>query len=549
MGSCRALGGASLVILLVSCGSRSGNPADVGSNADAGSPAKDGGERTELPKCAAGECSPSCAEAAASRGSSGCEFRVASAGADVSAASLLPPPCLAVFVSNNGNAPAMLSVSFAGQSHDVSKFGRIALAEQPAESWPPLPSTGLPPGQAATLYLSDEAGALGCPVTPAIRTKSGTTIPGTGRGNAWSVRANVPITAYSVAPIQGSPSLLPAAELLVPVASWGNNYLAVLPPKGKGVGNPLWVQLIAAEDDTHVEILPNTNLPGTATVAAATASLPATYTLQAGEVLQWHGVGGLTGSVVAADKNIAYLGGMGAPLIAGPNAGSGAATSNSMAPPVSALASEYAVAPFLTSDGEVVSYRLVGSAANTELIFEPPVANAPKTLGLGQVADFRTNAPFVVRSQGPSHPFYLGQVRGECPEQSNVTCITTEDLVHVRAAQHLATRYAFHTDAALDATLVVTRQKSDRVGFQPVEISCLESPSVDWRAIGASNYEYAHVTIAKGTREGDCRSGAHVAKSVAPFGVDVWVAAHFGSYGYSAGASRTPLNAVVVPVR
>ena len=44
-----------------------------------------------------------------------------------------------------------------------------------------------------------------------------------------------------------------------------------------------------------------------------------------------------------------------------------------------------------------------------------------------------------------------------------------------------------------------------------------------------------------------CKNGAHEAKGVGTFGVNVWGWAFAASYGYPAGGNSLPVNDVVVP--
>src|SRR4029077_11265064 len=106
--------------------------------------------------------------------------------------------------------------------------------------------------------------------------------------------------------------------LLMPTTAWGTNYVAVLPLLGsdwvdKGL---YWGQVVAAQDGTQVQIAPSVDLPSGANVTGAPAHQVATYSLNAGEVLQWHNPTSdktqsmdMTGSVISSTKPIAFAGG------------------------------------------------------------------------------------------------------------------------------------------------------------------------------------------------------------------------------------------------
>src|SRR5439155_26777407 len=72
--------------------------------------------------CAGGQCVPACDAAAASKGSIGCEYQVATPSFYAG----IKPPCFAVFVANNWPKDAQIKVARGGMSYNVTSFGRIA---------------------------------------------------------------------------------------------------------------------------------------------------------------------------------------------------------------------------------------------------------------------------------------------------------------------------------------------------------------------------------------------------------------------------------------
>ena len=89
--------------------------------------------------------------------------------------------------------------------------------------------------QVAVLFLSsdpasqlDETGEpLHCPVAPAVN--AGTVLAGTGKGDAFHLTSDAPVSAYDILPYGGASSFLPSAELLLPTSAWGTNYVAAVP--------------------------------------------------------------------------------------------------------------------------------------------------------------------------------------------------------------------------------------------------------------------------------------------------------------------------------
>jgi hypothetical protein len=57
-------------------------------------------------------------------------------------------------------------------------------------------------------------------------------IKGSGRGLAFEISADIPLTAYDILPFGGARSHFPSAELLFPTSVWGDNYVTMAPPAG-----------------------------------------------------------------------------------------------------------------------------------------------------------------------------------------------------------------------------------------------------------------------------------------------------------------------------
>src|SRR5260221_582931 len=81
-----------------------------------------------------------------------------------------------------------------------------------------------------------------------------------------------------------------SATLLIPTSAWGRNFVAVdAYPAIGGNTNPTtgpFLQIVAAEDDTHVSIDPVVAIVGGTNVEPSAAHAPHTYTLAHGEILQ-----------------------------------------------------------------------------------------------------------------------------------------------------------------------------------------------------------------------------------------------------------------------
>jgi hypothetical protein len=520
--------------------------------------------------CAAGACEPACKAAGDNHGNIGCDFLVSTpsffADYDLNG---YTGPCFAVFVANNWNEPVTVHVTRDGKSYDPTQFGLMPVAGAPSTSWPHLPPTGVPVGRVAILYLdADPSSNFACPTGTA--SPYSTAVQGTGRGNAWHLATDAPVSAYDILPYGGAGSLLPDAELLLPTTAWGTNYVAVVPQFVSGANNgapgPHWAQVVALQDNTTVKIVPTVPLPSGTNVAPAPANAVTTYTLAAGEFVQWQNPYAypspgaapmdVSGSILSSDAPIAFVGGNGYLCLgSATSTGGGCDSDHAQIPPVSALGHEYAPAPYTTrrNDGieESLPYRIVGMVTGTTLTFDPPIPGAPAALGLGQTVDFEATGAFVVKSQDDKHPFYVGQMMTGCNVTggSSTGCLGDEDYDNVMPPAQFLSSYVFFTDPTYATTTLTFVRVRGKAGFQDVKLDCLAGPLSGWKPMGASaTYEWTTVDLVRnGVGNGDCTNGPHSVKSSAPFGLTVWGLDDAASYGYPAGTNVAPINSVVIP--
>jgi hypothetical protein len=107
--------------------------------------------------CLGGLCVPACDAAAASKGTIGCDFVVATPSFYPSSGT----PCFAVFLANGWTKAATIQVSRAGATYDPTTFGLIPIASMPTESWSNIPATGVPTGNVGILFLRDVGSVRG----------------------------------------------------------------------------------------------------------------------------------------------------------------------------------------------------------------------------------------------------------------------------------------------------------------------------------------------------------------------------------------------------
>lgn len=259
--------------------------------------------------CSEGQCVPACDAAANAQGSIGCEYWTPNPPfyQNHATPTTYDGACYAVFVANTWGRDAQLTVRYDGQQLDAAAFARIPSGVAQGTTYAPLPAGGLPPNEVAVLFLSHRPGtqhglgsSLECPVAPAVLLD--TAVHQSGRGKAFELVSDTPITAYDIMPYGGAPSFLPSASLLVPRTAWGDNYVAVSPHSSSN-GGQQWVMLVGLQDGTTVDVVPPVTLPAGTGVNQAPANVVSSYSLGAGEILQWMN-GDPTGAVFQASAPI-----------------------------------------------------------------------------------------------------------------------------------------------------------------------------------------------------------------------------------------------------
>jgi hypothetical protein len=547
------IAGASLLSALVACGS-----------------SRRGDTSTDPPPQQFGDAPPpttqACQEAIDKQSSVGCDYLAVHMDGTWSADN----GCFVVFVANTANQPVHVDVSFAGKPVDLAAHAKIPKGAGRDLAYDDFsPTSGIAPGDVAILFLAgvpdpsppktsvNMNDPVSCPVAPAF--SSLTQIHGTGRGQAFRIKTDLPVVAYQMLPYGGGNAAVTGATLLLPTSSWGTNYLAV---NAYGTGTMLGNQktsmnIVAAQDDTHVTIRPRAPIGVGADVESAAADEPKTYVLAANEHLQITQNEELTGSPIQADKPIGVFAGM--PCMNVPVAMPYCDHGEQQIPPITALGHEYAGVLYRqrTSKAEKPPWRIIGAVDGTKLTWSQPVGG-PSTIGQGEVVEFSTGTPFTVKSQDPDHPFLLLSYMSG----ANAVMSTPDDgygdadfVRSVPVAQYMD-RYVFFTDPTYPETnLVVVRRKTDGK-FADVTLDCAGKLS-GWTAL-SSELEYTRIDLSRHDFKGQngCDNGRHEMKSEAPFGLWVWgwgttetkSFTGYVSYGYPAGQNVTKLSNVVVPV-
>lgn len=522
--------------------------------------------------CAGGQCIPACDAADANKSSVGCDYYAVNPDVTWSMGA-----CYAAFVANTWTTPASVTVERDGATLDVSTFARIPSGSGTSVTYQPLPNNQIPPGEVAILFLAQfNPGAAYTPACPAGVTAAfqsqDAALHGTGIGSSFHITTSVPVVAYDIFPYGGGPSAITSATLLLPTSSWDTNYIGVEPywTVFPGDANQFqWLQIIASQDATSVTISPTAAIEGGAGVAATGAGVPATYTINRGQVLQFTQGAELSGSPIQSDKPIGLVGGNRCMNI--PNSATYACDAgHQMIPPVRALGNEYAGVRYRNRfDGleETTPWRVVGAVDGTTLTYDPaPPPGAPSAINAGQILEFSTSTPFVIRSQDEDHPFYMtGHMTGcSSVDSSGLDCRGDPETVSVIPTQQYLDQYVFFTDPTYPETnLVLVRKKAADGAFKDVTLDCMATPVTGWQPIGSGAFEFTRVDLVRGNFQGQngCDNGRREALSDGPFTITVWgwgsaatgggnlvfPYSQFVSYAYPAGASVQPITDVVVP--
>ena len=520
--------------------------------------------------CGGADCVPACDSARVNKSTIGCDYY----SVDPQTIAAGNGACFAAFIANTWTSPVTIAVERAGQSLDVSGFARIPSGSGQSISYAPLPGGQLPPGQVAILFLARSGTALvNCPmgIKPAF-TSGLANVTGTGMGDAFHITSTAPVVAYDIFPYGGGQSAATSATLLLPTSAWDTNYIGVnayrkstFVPEAQPT-----LDIVAAEDGTTVTISPTAAIVAGAGVAAAAKGTPTTYNLKKGQILQFTQDAELTGSPIQSNKPVGVWGGA---TCLNVDVGKQACDSaHQQIPPVKALGHEYVAVRYrerFDGSNEAPPWRFVGAVDGTKLTYEPSMPpGAPTTLAVGQVAEFRSPGPYVVKSQDDMHPFYMSAYMTGAEEVNPSLNDGRGDpeFVNVIPAQEYLDSYVFFTDPTYPETNLVLVRVKAKDGFKDVTLDCA-GKLANWMPVGSGGaYEYTRIDLVRHNfaKQGSCDNGRHEIKSDAPFGLTVWgwgsaeTGGIFGipgtgfysqavSYAYPAGASVQPINTVVVP--
>jgi hypothetical protein len=457
-------------------------------------------------------------------------------------------------------------VELEGVALPVADFGYLPRGSGPSLSYVPLGGdASIPPGQVAILFLGGgaekEMGVATCPLPAASESgaavgRSSSPETWTGIGKAFRIASDVPVIAYQILPYGAGDVVHDAgATLLLPTSAWDTNYITVNAYKDfkYGIFAHPSMNIVARLDGTVVTLLPVADVVGGGGIPAGHANEPLTFTLNRGEQAQIHQAAELTGSVLQSNRPIGFIAGHPSLDIPGGDTFQGDADhGEQVIPPVRELGREYAGVMHEPRDTEPAIWRIIGAVDGTVLGWSSDVGG-PVSLDQGEIAQFISAEPFVVKSQDDEHPFILLQMMAGSGWTPNLTGRGGPEVVYTVPPQQYLSHYVLFTDPTyLNTHLVVVRAKKDGA-FADVNLDCAGALG-GWQPVG--DYEWTRIRLNQGdpypwgapVGVGDCDTGRHEMKSDAPFGVTVWGWHDTTSYGYPGGMGTATINDVVIDV-
>ncbi len=355
---------------------------------------------------------------------------------------------------------------------------------------------------------------------------------------AFRIESDVPIAAYQFNPAANLVEVYSNdASLLLPEHALGEDYTAATADGillGTSTNDPdpvnagAFVSVVAIADGTHVELSPTSGIVG---------PLPDPLVLDRGEVATVMSDalsmvdGNLTGTRVHADKPVAVFSGNVATTV--PRTISiddlicCADHVEHQLLPDTAWGDAYAVAPPPhpegTGEAEAV-YTIVAGPDGADLLWCPQrPSTAPIDLAPGEVAEFRTDDAFTVKSDDDA-PFGLTQFTLSSTELGDSGLGDPAMIVIVPAGQH-ERRSLFVVPAgyvANWATIVV--RGPGRVSLDGEELD--DDDFTDLGTLSGIQHRYIHVALEAGT---------HALEADAPAGVTVTGIARYVGYGFAGG--------------
>jgi hypothetical protein len=370
-----------------------------------------------------------------------------------------------------------------------------------------------------TLKLCDQPSTDGCP------SPHGGALASKG---AYHLRSTEPVTVYQFNSLEyikdGVPSYSNDASLLLPVNVWRNKYYAAGWLPLDVAPYPDEMAITAAVDGTMVTVTPKATTTADQGAPAMTAGTPQTVMLNAGDVLELASTAGdLTGSLVSSDKNVEVISGHYCADI--PDGVAACDHLEESMVPVDTLGSHYIVnAPAVTSipAGKVEVVRVIATAPNSTLMYDPPVTGAPTTIAnAGDFIEIPSTAQsfHITADQKVLVAQYMeGQdAGGGTGDPAMALAVPVEQYRNF---------YLFHAPTSYESNYV------DVTAPMGASVSLDGAAPLTFTAIGTSGYGLARVQMISA---GPGNDGNHSIQGDMAFGITVYGYGQYTSYWYPGG--------------
>jgi hypothetical protein len=406
-----------------------------------------------------------------------------------------------------------------------------------------LQTVTVPAGAVKTITLPWNA-ALKGPSSNNVLPMPGSVLSAKG---AYRLRATQPVTVYQFNPLDYKVGDCAAdltncsysndASILLPTTAWTGTYRVAARHHFGGASG--FYAVTARDDGTKVTVAPG---PGGGLVKAGVAGVAAdgtgTVTLNSGDVMEIVTNGGVsqsdpndvTGTLVTADKPVQVIAGHQCTYIPD-NVGYCDHLEETMFP-FETLSTEYIVTDAFIPQGnnppipKVEMVRIVATADNTSLSYDPPKAGAPATIAKagGWVEIANDSGDFVVIASAPVlvAQYMEGQAAGGNTGDPS-------ESVAVPKAQY-RTSYLFHAPTNYEANFVnVVAPGGASVMLDGAAVG-------GFVPIGNSGFSVARVVLS------NAGTGDHAITGSAPFGISVYGYGQYTSYWYPGGSNLVRLH-------
>ena len=378
----------------------------------------------------------------------------------------------------------------------------------------------------AALKLCNTAATDGCitgSMQPAALAKKG----------AYRLRSNQPVTLYQFNALQyqknGAFSYSNDASLLLPTNVWRNEYYAAAWQHLAGI-NPSEMAVTAWKDGTTVTITARAATVAGQGAPAFAANVPQSVMLDAGDVLEISTrTGDLTGSHVTSSQPVQVVSGHYCANI--PDGVAACDHIEESMFSVDALGRRYMInAPAMTSlpNGKVETIRIIATAPNTNLAYDPPQSGAPTTIATagGFVEIPSTAASFLITADQKVlvAQYMSGQDAGGGAGDP--------DMAIAVPVEQFRSSYAFHAPTNYDSNYVdITAPMGTTIMLDGAPVGALTP-------IGATGFGLKRVLSLNAGPAGD---GSHTIIGDQKFGITVYGYGQYTSYWYAGGLDLTDI--------